>query len=128
MRSAEGLRDDVEPLTGYDPRTGAVRCCRCRPFAQRAATPFPRQRCNRLGRARAPPPRARADVPRRAAATQLLPRGPRPVPQRAVALAALLLATGVSLLVAGVVLGAKGTPNATPLTVLGAVAFIPVRA
>jgi predicted membrane protein len=49
------------------------------------------------------------------------------VPKKAVALAALLLTAGTSLLIAALALGAQGTQHATPLFVLGAVMFLPVR-
>jgi disulfide bond formation protein DsbB len=62
------------------------------------------------------------------AVLQLLPSlSSRNLPRRAVALAAFLLAAGTSLFVAGIALAAQGTPHATPLLVLGAVMFVPVR-
>jgi hypothetical protein len=58
---------------------------------------------------------------------QLLPSSASSLPRRAVALAVFLLATGTSLFIAGIALAAQGTPHATPLLVLGAVTFLPVR-
>lgn len=50
------------------------------------------------------------------------------MPVRAVALAALLLSAGTALLLSGCILAARHTQHALPLTVLGAVMFVPVRA
>jgi hypothetical protein len=91
------------------------------------APPLSRQTCAWEERAAPSAPRLTPRARAHACTPQLLPSLSREVPKKAVALAALLLCAGTSLLIAALALGAQGTQHATPLFVLGAVMFLPVR-
>jgi hypothetical protein len=56
-----------------------------------------------------------------------LPSLRRDAPWQNIALAVFLLSAGFSLFVAGIALGAQGVPKGMPLTILGALMFLPVR-